>query len=125
MKQRAAKTRMADLFATLPDAAPAKPAPVVPALVAPAEVPAAPASKPRAKQLWYAVVFPELPPQEAAAMLQRLCLHAQNFTSFVSIEPPNALLLEIRGSVKLFGSLQKLHADIDGCWRRLDLAAVS
>ncbi len=28
------------------------------------------------------------------------------FTSFVSIEPPNALLLEIKGSVKLFGSLE-------------------
>ena len=62
---------------------------------------------------------------EAAGTLQRLCLHAQTFTSFVSIEPPNALLLEFRGSVKLFGSLQKLHADIDACWRRLELAARS
>jgi protein ImuB len=71
------------------------------------------------------VVFPELPTSEAAAALQRLCLHAQTFTSFVSVEPPNALLLEIRGSVKLFGSLQKLHADIDACWRRLELPACS
>ncbi len=59
------------------------------------------------------------------AALQSLCRHAQSFTSFVSLEPPNALLLEIKGSVKLFGSLQQLHADIDQCWRRLALQAHS
>jgi protein ImuB len=58
-------------------------------------------------------------------MLQKLCVHAQTFTSCVSFEPPNALLLEIKGSVKLFGSLKKLHADIDACWRRLALPARS
>jgi protein ImuB len=63
--------------------------------------------------------------EASAAALQKLCLHAQAFTSFVSIEPPNALLLEIKGSVKLFGSLQRLHADIDAGWRRLALAARS
>jgi protein ImuB len=63
--------------------------------------------------------------QPSAAVLQKLCLHAQAFTSFVSIEPPNALLLEIRGSVKLFGSLQRLHADIDACWQGLALRAFS
>jgi protein ImuB len=63
--------------------------------------------------------------EAAAAMLQKLCMHSQAFTSFVSIEPPNALLLEIRGSVKLFGSLQRLHADIDACWQRLALRAFS
>ena len=77
------------------------------------------------KQLWYAVVFPELAKEHSAAVLQRLCMHAQQFTSFVSIEPPNALLLEIKGSVKLFGSLSALHADIDACWRRLELQACS
>jgi protein ImuB len=60
-----------------------------------------------------------------AASLQKLCLQAQAFTSFVSMEPPNALLLEIKGSVKLFGSLQQLHLDIDDCWRRLALQAHS
>jgi protein ImuB len=53
--------------------------------------------------------------------LQKLCLQAHSFTPLVSIELPNALLLEIKGSVKLFGSLQQLHADIDECWRRLGL----
>jgi protein ImuB len=58
-------------------------------------------------------------------MLQRLCLHAQTFTSFVSIEPPNALLLEIKGSLRLLGPLATLHANIDGCWRGLALQASS
>jgi protein ImuB len=63
--------------------------------------------------------------EHSAAVLQRLCLHAQRFTSFVSIELPNALLLEIKGSLKLFGPLERLHADIDDCWRRLALPAHS
>ena len=81
----------------------------------------------RAKQqLWYAAVFPELiDAAHSAVVLQRLCLHAQTFTSFVSIEPPNALLLEIKGSLQLFGPLERLHADIDACWRRLALQAYS
>src|ERR1700679_2051719 len=80
----------------------------------------------RSRQLWYAVVFPEFAGMEdAAAVLQRLCLHAQRFTSFVSIEPPNALLLEIRGSLRLFGSLDRLQAGIDTCWQQLALSAHS
>jgi protein ImuB len=59
---------------------------------------------------------------QTAATLQRLCLQAQAFTPLVSIETPNALLLEIRGSVTLFGSLEILHARIDETWWRLGLA---
>jgi protein ImuB len=77
------------------------------------------------KQLWYAVVFPELKEPQASGMLQRLCLSAQRFTSLVSIEEPNALLLEIKGSVKLFGSLETLHRAIDAAWQRLALSARS
>jgi len=83
--------------------------------------------RPRPKQLWYAVVFPDLmephPVHPAASTLQRLCLYAQQFTSLVSIEMPNALLLEIKGSVKLFGSLAALHAAIEAAWSRLSLRA--
>jgi protein ImuB len=79
--------------------------------------------RPYSKQLWYAAVFPEL--GENSAALQRLCLHALQFTSFVSMEPPNALLLEIKGSVKLFGSLERLHADMAACWRRLTLPVLT
>ncbi|HWJ35470.1 MAG TPA: DNA polymerase Y family protein [Steroidobacteraceae bacterium] len=87
-------------------------------------------ARPRTKQLWYAVVFPELmgsqrPAHRVESMLQRLCLAAQQFTSLVSIEMPNALLLEIKGSVKLFGSLAVLQASIDAAWGRLSLRAHS
>jgi protein ImuB len=71
------------------------------------------------------VVFPQLEAPRAAAMLERLCLHALKFTPRVSIEMPNALLLEIRGSVKLFGSLETLHAGIDAVWRHLELEVSS
>jgi protein ImuB len=137
MKTRSAKPRTADLFA----AAEASPAltPVPVPEPCPRHrtasrswraggVPPTPqtAGHARAKQLWYAVVFPELVDVEhSAAVLQRLCLHAQRFTSFVSIEPPNALLLEIKGSLKLFGPLERLHAGIDACWRNLALPAHS
>ena len=83
------------------------------------------AGQTRLRQLWYAVVFPQLTEADFALMLQRLCLHAQAFTSFVSVEPPNALLLEIKGSLKLLGPLETLHAGIDACWRGLALPAHS
>jgi len=131
--RRSAKSRTADLFAAehrpaaRPDAHPA-PVPVAPRTRVSLAVPptsalpqpaALPLSRPR--QLWYAAVFQGMAEPESLSMLQKLCLHAQAFTSFVSIEAPNALLLEIKGSVKLFGSLQSLHADIDACWRQLAL----
>jgi protein ImuB len=131
--RRSAKSRTADLFAAehrpaaRPDAHPA-PVPVAPRTrvslaVPPTSAPPQPAALPlsRPRQLWYAAVFQGMAEPESSSMLQKLCLHAQAFTSFVSIEAPNALLLEIKGSVKLFGSLQSLHADIDACWRELAL----
>ena len=120
MKSRALKSATADLFAAVP-------APHQPPL--PAAAPPPPlerAARPPSKHLWYAVVFPQLQdPQQSSVMLQRLALHAQQFTPWVSIEMPNALLLEIQGSVKLFGSLEKLQADIDAVWHRLKFDAHS
>ncbi len=84
-----------------------------------------PSARPRPRQLWYAVVFPDLAAPQAASVLPRLCLTAQQFTSSVSIEMPDALLLEIRGSVSLFGTLAVLHAAIDAAWNRLGLRAFS
>jgi protein ImuB len=119
LKLREACSRTADLFA----AATSRPAaPPVSGLPPPPS--AQSSAPPRSKQLWYAAVFPELA-QSEPAVLQRLCLHALQFTSFVSMEPPNALLLEIKGSVKLFGSLEQLHADMEACWRRLALKVLS
>jgi protein ImuB len=134
VKLRTAKSRTADLFAATTecrptdcrDASPA-PAPTPAPALAPALAPMAtgqPVSRPHPKQLWYAAVFPELTEAEPSA-LQRLGMYAQTFTSFVSVEPPNALLLEIKGSVKLFGSLEILHAGIDACWHRLAVQAFS
>jgi protein ImuB len=121
-----AKPRTGDLFA---------PPRAEPALRTSPRSDAPPAARARPRQLWYAVVFPNLAAaaplavresqSTEAILLQRLCMHAQQFTSFVSIEPPNALLLEVKGSLKLFGSAEALHARIDACWQRLELAASS
>lgn len=43
-----------------------------------------------------------------SALLQRLASIAGGFTSRVSLEPPDALLLEVRGSFQLFGGAQSL-----------------
>jgi len=81
--------------------------------------------QPRLQQLWYAAVFPELRDPHAPSTLQRLARCAQRFTSLVSIETPNALLLEIKGSVTLFGSLAALYADLDAAWSRLALSVMT
>jgi protein ImuB len=134
MRSRAVKSATADLFAAADAPAVRRPALASAPAPAPASAPAPVAVSPppvntaprSAKHLWYAVVFPELQETaQSAALLQRLCLHAQRFTSLVSIEMPNALLLEIKGSVQLFGSIAELHAGIDAAWSRLKLAARS
>jgi protein ImuB len=124
VKLHSAKSRTADLFAA---AAPERrPHVSLPVALAPQAFAQPSVNRLRPKQLWYAAVFPAMAQLEPfAAALQKLCLHAHSFTSFVSMEPPNALLLEIKGSVKLFGSLKQLHLDIDDCWRRLALQAHS
>jgi protein ImuB len=130
----AEKSATADLFADgstdgrLTEALPAILAEARPAILRGVPPLAPTVVRSRPKQLWYAVVFPDLMESQrlaapAASTLQRLCLCAQQFTSLVSIEMPNALLLEIKGSVKLFGSLAALHAAIEAAWGRLSLRA--
>ena len=130
MKSRAVTPATADLFAAprpmahTAGAAAEAPAQRRPVCTAPPPLEAAVRS--RSKHLWYAAVFAPLTEAEpSAAALQRLCVHAQQFTSLVSMEMPNALLLEINGSVRLFGSLERLHACIDAAWARLKLCAHS
>ncbi len=120
MRARALDSVTADLFSSEPARVTGVPA----AALEPAP-PLARRARTRPHSLWYAVVFPQLDVERRAAILERLCLHAQRFTPLVSIEMPNALLLEIRGSVKLFGSLETLHAGIDEAWRQLKLEARS
>ncbi|HUX73211.1 MAG TPA: DNA polymerase Y family protein [Steroidobacteraceae bacterium] len=71
------------------------------------------------RTLWYAAVFPGL----AAAALYRCARQAQRYTAFVSIEAPDALLLEIQGSLRLFGTLERLQACIDAGWEELGVMA--
>ncbi len=100
------------------------PKPSFAAAPAPAAAPAGARSRPRS--LWYAVIFPELPiAPQPDSVLRRLAGQAQAFTSLVSIEPPNALLLEIHGSLRLFGALRDLHARIDAHWQALALRSSS
>jgi protein ImuB len=73
----------------------------------------------RRRSLWYAVVFAGTPD------LYPLCLHAQQFTSFVSLAAPNALLLEIQGSLRLFGTFVRLRALLDARWQALGVPAQS
>jgi len=61
--------------------------------------------------------------------LEQLALWAVQFTPKLSVQPPNALLLEVRGSLKFFGGLKKLLATIsDGLsehWQHHHTLAVS
>ena len=51
-------------------------------------------------------------PQREAQVLEELAAWAETFTSFTSLEPPSLLLLEIAGSVNLFGGLRALRESI-------------
>ena len=100
---------------TLPlfDEQPAVPPPPVrppsPPPPRPPATPVQPQPVSRPGELWGAVQWPEaaaLPSLEAAAEA------AQRFTPRVCLEPPDALLLELRGSLALFGGLARLRADL-------------
>ncbi len=51
-------------------------------------------------------------PRRERQVLERLAAWSIQFTSVVSLEPPAALLLEIRGSLRLFGGLETLRRRI-------------
>lgn len=127
MTARARAPATADLFAaaTSDAAAMSNAAVMSDAVDVHVAAPPATAVHSRPKHLWYAVVFPQLASRHPAGLLERLGLHARQFTSWVSLEMPDGLLLEINGSAKLFGSLETLHAALDAVWSRLSLAARS
>ena len=56
----------------------------------------------------------ERDPAREQANLERLAAWAGQFTSWVSLVAPDALLLELRGSLRLFGGLSALQARITG-----------
>jgi protein ImuB len=55
--------------------------------------------------LWIALRFPGLPPEALAPIAAWAC----QFTPRVSLEPPRELLLEVQGSLRLFGGLECLR----------------
>ena len=56
--------------------------------------------------------FAERNPQREAQVVRELAGWAEKFTSFVCIETPSMLLLEIAGSLQLFGGLKALRQRI-------------
>ncbi len=46
------------------------------------------------------------------ALMERLAGMGQRFTSRVSIEPPDGVLLEVKGSLKLFGGIESLREQV-------------
>src|SRR2546425_9423918 len=54
--------------------------------------------------LWVALHLPSLPP----GTLEHVAAWACQFTPRVSLEPPRGLLLEVGGSLRLFGGLECL-----------------
>ena len=61
--------------------------------------------------------------------LQQLALWAEQFTSKISIQSPPALLLEVRGSIRLFGGLESLqrhiHQQLHHQWYHEFLSAIT
>jgi protein ImuB len=55
--------------------------------------------------LWVALHFPCLPPEALAPIAAWAC----QFTPRVSLEPPQELLLEVQGSLRLFGGFEPLR----------------
>jgi protein ImuB len=59
--------------------------------------------------LWVALHFPHLP----QGPLEAIAAWACQFTPKVSLEPPRALLLEVEGSLRLFGGLPSLRQRLE------------
>ena len=59
--------------------------------------------------LWVAIHFPCLPPEALAPIAAWAC----QFTPRVSLEPPQALLLEVQASLRLFGGFASLRQRLD------------
>ncbi|HNR22625.1 MAG TPA: DNA polymerase Y family protein [Steroidobacteraceae bacterium] len=57
------------------------------------------------------------------ALLERLAAAAGEFTSRVSLEPPDGVLLEVRGSLALFGGVDALCAQVSAACRRVGTRA--
>ncbi len=77
-------------------------------------------SPPAAGELWAGVHLPAAP----AGALQRLALCAERYTPRVSLEPPDGLLLEVKGSLHLFAGVAGLRLAVTDDCRRLGMPPV-
>src|SRR5688572_589647 len=69
--------------------------------------------------LWLALHFRPLPPGTLEAIAAWTC----QFTPKVSLEPPRALLLEVEGSLRLFGGLPSLRRRLERGLEDMEMAA--
>ena len=67
------------------------------------------AQGPQPNRLWIAVHLPEVEDQE----LVSLACRARKITPLVCLEPPRALVLEVGGSLKLWGGLDSIREALD------------
>ena len=74
-----------------------------------------------ARELWAGV---HLPTSVPATALQRLALRAEAYTPRVSLEPPDGLLLEVKGSLHLFAGAAGLRLAITGECQRLGMPSI-
>ncbi|MBW4052420.1 MAG: DNA polymerase Y family protein [Proteobacteria bacterium] len=70
-------------------------------------------------QLWLAVHLAASPSQLAPQDLERLGARAQRLTPRVSLDPPDSLLLEVKGSLHLFGGVEGVSREMAGECLRL------
>ncbi|HWF99927.1 MAG TPA: DNA polymerase Y family protein [Steroidobacteraceae bacterium] len=63
-------------------------------------------------ELWLAVHLASSPSPPARQDLERLGARAQRLTPRVSLEPPDGLLLEVKGSLHLFGGVEGLSREM-------------
>jgi protein ImuB len=85
------------------------------------------------RELWLAVHLPQLPvdiqggqtdERRSRKILERLATGAQRFTPRVSLAPPDGLLLEVKGSLKLFGGVESLRSAVEALHRSAGLEPV-
>jgi protein ImuB len=95
-------------------------APVPPRLPPPPHI--EPSARVDARQLWAAV---RLQPVPDAAGLQRQAGRALHYSSRVSLAAPDIVLLEVRGSLRLFGGLGSLLSQLRGHFHQVGVVSMA
>jgi protein ImuB len=75
-------------------------------------------------QLWLAASLAASSSKPTQQDLERLATRAQRLTPRVSLDPPDGLLLEVKGSLHLFGGVEGLSREMAGECSRLRLPCI-